>query len=65
MKTLALYDVEAIDHLVQPADFDGTTLNSPALNVVTDFKHAQPNMISASTSAREAREIMQQEQSAI
>jgi CBS domain containing-hemolysin-like protein len=61
MKTLALYPVEAIDHLVQPADFDGTTLSSPALSVVTDFKHSQPNMISATSTARDALEMMQQE----
>ena len=58
MKTLALYAVEAIDHLVQPADFDDTTLSSPALSVVTDFKHSQPNMISATSSARDALEMM-------
>jgi len=63
MKTLALYAVEAIDHLVQPADFEGATLSSPALSVVTDFKHSQPNMINASTSAADALEMMQQEQS--
>jgi CBS domain containing-hemolysin-like protein len=62
MKRLALYAVEAIDHLVQPADFDSTTLNSPALSVVTDFKHHQPNTISAGTSARDALDMMQQEQ---
>jgi CBS domain containing-hemolysin-like protein len=62
MKTLALYPVEAIDHLVQPDDFDGTTLSSPALHVVTDFKHSQPNMISSTSSARDALEMMQQEQ---
>ena len=54
MKTLALYAVEAIDHLVQPADFDDTTLSSPALSVVTDFKHSLPNMISAASSASSA-----------
>ena len=63
MKTLALYAVEAIDHLVQPADFDGTTLNSPALAVVTDFKHSQPNMLSAAAKARDALTMMQQEHS--
>ncbi len=63
MKTLSLYAVEAIDHLVQPADFNDTTLNSPALSVVTDFKHTQPNMISASSAARDALEMMQQEHS--
>lgn len=63
MKTLALYSVENIDHLVQPTDFSGTTLQSPALSIVTDFKHSAPNMIDANTGAREARLMMQQEHS--
>lgn len=63
MKTLALYSVENIDHLVQPADFSGTTLQSPALTVVTDFKHHEPNMIDASTGARDALQMMQNEHS--
>ena len=63
MKTLALYSVEAIDHLVQPADFDGTRLTSPALQVVTDFQHSEPNTISATTKASAALEMMQQEHS--
>ncbi|MEH8016421.1 CBS domain-containing protein [Rheinheimera muenzenbergensis] len=63
MKTLALYSVENIDHLVQPADFSGTTLQSPALSVVNDFKHSEPNMIDAGTAAREALQMMQREHS--
>lgn len=63
MKTLALYSVENIDHLVQPADFSGTTLQSPALTVVTDFKHHEPNMIDANTGARDALQMMQHEHS--
>ncbi len=63
MKTLALYSVENIDHLVQPADFDGTTLQSPALAVVTDFKHNEPNMIDGHTAARDALHMMQREHS--
>lgn len=62
MKTLALYNVEAIDHLVQPSDFNDKTLNSPAMSVVTDFKHSLPNMINARSTARDALDIMQQEQ---
>lgn len=61
MKTLALYPVEAIDHLVQPADFDGTTLTSPALALVSDFRNIQPNMINLSSTAIEALDMMQRE----
>ena len=58
MKTLPLYAVETIDHLVQPDDFDGTQLTSPAVRVLTDFKHAQPNMIDADTPAAELLDMM-------
>lgn len=63
MRTLALYSVENIDHLVQPADFDGTTLQSPAMSVITDFKHNEPNTIEESTRARDALHMMQREHS--
>jgi CBS domain containing-hemolysin-like protein len=61
MKTLPLFAIEAIDHLIQPADFDGTALTSPALNILIDFKHSQPNTILANTSAADALTLMQQE----
>ncbi|WNO60298.1 CBS domain-containing protein [Rheinheimera sp. MMS21-TC3] len=65
MKKLPLYTLESIDHLVQPADFAGTAMTSPALNVLVDFKHNQPNTILASTSAADALALMQQEQTKI
>lgn len=65
MKTLPLFALEAIDHLVQPADFDGTALTSPALNVLVDFKHSQPNTILASANAADALALMQQDQTKI
>lgn len=61
MKTLALFNVEAIDHLVQPEEFIGTSLKSPALSIVSDFKHSQPTIIDAHTSAAEAEDIMLRE----
>ncbi|PSJ46650.1 histidine kinase [Zobellella endophytica] len=59
MKTLPLYAVEATDHLVQPADFTGAYLDSPALSLLSDFKHSQPTMIDADTRAADALEMMQ------
>lgn len=58
MRTLPLYAVEAIDHLVQPADFDGIDLASPALSLLNDFKHSHPTIVDADTPAAEVLEMM-------
>lgn len=61
MKKLALFNLDSVDQLIQPTDFSETTLNSPALSVMTDFKHSQPTMIEGNTSAAIAMNMMQQE----
>lgn len=61
MKKLALFNLDAVDQLMQPADFAETTLNTPALSVFTDFKQSQPTIIEGNTSAASAHEMMQQE----
>lgn len=61
MKKLSLFSVEAIDHLVQPEEFAGPNLNSPATTIVTDFRHNQPTTIDQFVSAAEALDIMQYE----
>lgn len=63
MKTLSLFSVEAIDHLVQPDQFDHARLTSPALQLVTDFKQSQPEMISETTPASDVLALMQIERS--
>ncbi|CAM5199395.1 hypothetical protein ALON55S_00908 [Alishewanella longhuensis] len=35
MKKLALFNLDAVDQLIQPTDFAETTLNTPALSVFT------------------------------
>ncbi|GAA3546157.1 CBS domain-containing protein [Zobellella aerophila] len=61
MKTLSLYPVEAIDHLVLPSDFTGASLNTPVLELVNDFKHSPPAIIDANTPATGALEMMHHE----
>jgi len=61
MKTLSLFNLDAVDQLIQPTDFTETTLNSPALSVLSDFKHNQPTMIEGNTSAAQALQMMQLE----
>lgn len=61
MKKLALFNLDAVDQLIQPTDFAETTLSSPALSVLTDFKQSQPTMIEGNTSAANALEMMQRE----
>lgn len=61
MKNLNIYNVDTIDHLVQPDEFDEITEASPALAILTDFKHHRPHVVEAHLSAAEARELMVQE----
>ncbi|MDX3772580.1 CBS domain-containing protein [Chromatiaceae bacterium AAb-1] len=61
MKTLSLFAVEPIDHLVQPEEFAGPQLDSPAINIVTDFRHSQPTTINYAASAADALDTMQHE----
>lgn len=61
MKKLALFNLDAVDQLIQPTDFTDATLNSPALTVFTDFKQSQPTIIEENTSAAITLEMMQQE----
>ncbi len=63
MKKLALFNLDAVDQLMQPTDFAETTLQSPALSVFTDFKQSQPTMIAGTTCAAQALTMMQQEHS--
>ncbi|MCC5452134.1 CBS domain-containing protein [Rheinheimera sp. UJ51] len=63
MKKLALFNLENVDHLMQPADFAQATLQSPATSVFTDFKHSEPTIIAGDTTAADALLMMQQERS--
>ncbi|WP_337879522.1 histidine kinase [Rheinheimera sp.] len=63
MRKLNLFAVETADHLVQPAEFADTSLDTAALEFVTDFKHNSPMMIDAETCAVEAEDMMKHEHS--
>ncbi len=61
MKKLNLFNVDVIDHLVQPTEFAEASLNSAALDFVSDFKTTSPMMIDANTCAVEAEDMMNHE----
>ncbi|HTF85638.1 MAG TPA: CBS domain-containing protein [Cellvibrio sp.] len=61
MKNLTVYAVDAIDHLVQPDEFDDVTPESSALTILTDFKNHRPHVVEAHIPAVEAAELMHQE----
>jgi CBS domain containing-hemolysin-like protein len=61
MKNLNVFSVDAIDHLVQPDEFDDVTAESSALTILTDFRSHRPHVVEAHISASEAVESMLQE----
>ena len=61
MKNLTVYTVDAIDHLVQPDEFDDVTPESSALTILTDFKEHRPHVVEAHITAVEASDLMHQE----
>lgn len=61
MKNLTVYTVDAIDHLVQPDEFDDVTPESSALTILTDFKDHRPHVVEAHITAVEAADLMHQE----
>lgn len=58
MKNLSLLNLETIDHIVFPEEFQDTTLKSSALTIFTDFKKIKPLIIDASTKAVDAQLLM-------
>ena len=58
MKTLQMYSLERIDHLLQPYEVEQVTVDSPAMLIFTDFEKSQPLMIDAETGAAEAEQEM-------
>lgn len=58
MKTLDLKPVMALDHLVHPDEFSDISWSSSALEVFTDFRYHQPQVIDQSITALEADALM-------
>jgi len=61
MKNLTVFSVDAIDHLVQPDEFDDLTPQSPALAILTDFRSHRAHVVEAHIPAAEAVDLMLQE----
>jgi CBS domain-containing protein len=61
MKNLALYDVDQLDELAWPENYQGITLNSPAMAVFTDFKKSKPLVIKANAPASDVERRMIEE----
>lgn len=58
MKNLQLFDLESIDNIVSPENFEQTTLNSSARDIFTDFKEHKALVISENTLAIDAHNLM-------
>jgi len=58
MKTLDLKPIHVVDHLVHPDEFSDISWSSSALEIFTDFRHHQPQVIEHTLSALEAGALM-------
>ncbi|MBN7796807.1 CBS domain-containing protein [Parahaliea mediterranea] len=58
MKTLDLKPIDAADHLVHPEEFSDIGWSSPALEVFTDFRYHQPQVVDYGMPAMEAESLM-------
>jgi CBS domain containing-hemolysin-like protein len=61
MKTLSLLDLEQIDKIATPEQLHEININSPAINIFTDFHQNKPLIIDASTLATDAIKLMMKE----
>ena len=58
MRTIRLFAVDKVAHLVQPDEFHELSLSSPALTIFTDFKSHRPLTIEGATPAIEVENMM-------
>lgn len=58
MKDLQLYNLESVDNIVYPENYEKVTLDSPANKIFTDFKYVNPLVIEADTLAIDALKLM-------
>ncbi len=57
-RSLSIYSVDKVDHLVFPEEFEGISTKSSALKVFTDFKFHNPLVIEAGLLLAEAERLM-------
>lgn len=58
MRSLNMYDVEQVDELAWPENYQEITINSPASVVLTDFKKHKPLVIDEGVSAHDTEQLM-------
>jgi CBS domain-containing protein len=58
MKKLHLFDLDLIDKIISPEDFNQTSLMSPATDIFTDFKKYRALVIEGETTAVDALKLM-------
>lgn len=58
MKNLAVFELAANDHLVQPEEFADVHASTSALAILTDFRSHKPHMVDGHLEASEAIEMM-------
>lgn len=61
MKKLNVYQLDSLDHLIQPREFSDLDEQSPALDLMTDFRLHQPHTINADVSAVGVARLMSME----
>ena len=59
MKSLDLYTIEKIDHIVTPENYEHLTLDSSAVEIFTDFREFHPLVVDSDTKAVEAKFLME------
>ncbi|CEK09657.1 CBS domain-containing protein [Legionella hackeliae] len=55
---LKTYDITNINHLITPQEFSAITLDSPALDIFTDFQKTEPLVIDDSLDVVTAEDLM-------
>ncbi len=58
MQQITLFHVDNVSHLVQPEEFGGLDMDSPATEFFTDFKKHRPLIIEGDTPALDAAMLM-------
>tara|TARA_R110001583_G_scaffold53736_4_gene165360 strand:+ start:8385 stop:8621 length:237 start_codon:yes stop_codon:yes gene_type:complete len=58
MKKLQLFDLDLVDNIISPEDFNQTSLTSPATDIFTDFKKNEALTIDGETTAVDALALM-------
>lgn len=61
MKVLKFFPQQENDHLIQPEEFYDLRADSPAINLLSDFRQHKPHMIDSHLKASDALSMMQAE----